>query len=88
MKYNIMKRLIALSTILILGFSVCKAQNKEVQTKLNISNNLKWSERTAISVLNNNPKVWQLDGNEKPKWDYKMGFLLKNYIKKQTMQNT
>ncbi len=52
------------------------AQNKHV-----ISKDLKWSEKTALSILNNYPKAWQIDGNEKPKWDYKMGFLLFSFEK-------
>jgi unsaturated rhamnogalacturonyl hydrolase len=51
------------------------------QNKYAISKDLKWSERTALSVLNNYPKAWQIDGNEKPKWDYKMGFLLFSFEK-------
>ncbi|WP_241676576.1 glycoside hydrolase family 105 protein [Flavobacterium pectinovorum] len=46
-----------------------------------ISNNSKWSEKTALTILNNYPKAWQIDGNEKPKWDYKMGFLLFSFEK-------
>lgn len=52
------------------------SQNQEV-----ISDQLKWSERTAISIMNKYPKAWQLDGNEKPKWDYKMGFVLSGFEK-------
>lgn len=58
-------------------FSIkCISQNQEV-----ISDQLKWSERTAISIMNKYPKAWQLDGNEKPKWDYKMGFVLSAFEK-------
>lgn len=52
------------------------SQNQEV-----ISDQLKWSERTAISIMNKYPKAWQLDVNEKPKWDYKMGFVLSGFEK-------
>ncbi|WP_337966157.1 glycoside hydrolase family 88 protein [uncultured Flavobacterium sp.] len=51
------------------------------QNKYAISKDLKWSEKTALSILNNYPKAWQIDGNEKPKWDYKMGFLLFSFEK-------
>ncbi|MDP5201357.1 glycoside hydrolase family 105 protein [Flavobacterium sp. DG2-3] len=46
-----------------------------------ISYDLKWSERTALSILNKYPNAWQLDGNDKPKWDYKMGFVLSGFEK-------
>ncbi|WP_228012033.1 glycoside hydrolase family 88/105 protein [Flavobacterium hungaricum] len=46
-----------------------------------ISDQLKWSERIAVSIMNKYPKAWQLDGNEKPKWDYKMGFVLSGFEK-------
>jgi unsaturated rhamnogalacturonyl hydrolase len=46
-----------------------------------IPDDLKWSERTALSILNKYPKAWQLDDNDKPKWDYKMGFVLSGFEK-------
>lgn len=42
---------------------------------------LKWSERTAITILNKYPKAYQIDGTEKPKWDYKMGLVLSGFEK-------
>lgn len=53
------------------------------QTKENIKpdNNLKWSERTANTILNKYPSAWQIDGTEKPKWDYKMGLVLSAFEK-------
>lgn len=41
-----------------------------------IPDHIKWSERTALTILNTYPKAWQIDGNKKPKWDYKMGLVL------------
>ena len=46
-----------------------------------LADNLKWSERTAITILNKYPKAWQIDGTEKPKWDYKMGLVLSGFEK-------
>jgi unsaturated rhamnogalacturonyl hydrolase len=57
------------------------AQNQDDSQKDVISYDLKWSERTALSILNKYPQAWQLDGNEKPKWDYKMGFVLSGFEK-------
>lgn len=41
-----------------------------------LPDNLKWSERTALTILNTYPKASQIDGTKKPKWDYKMGLVL------------
>jgi len=67
-------------TILLLFILSSKAigQTKEI-TKL--GDNLKWSERTAITILNKYPNAWQIDGTEKPKWDYKMGLVLSAFEK-------
>jgi unsaturated rhamnogalacturonyl hydrolase len=41
----------------------------------------KWSEIAAVSILNKYPNTVNIDGNEKPKWDYKMGFTLFSFQK-------
>lgn len=41
-----------------------------------LPDNLKWSERTTLTILNTYPKASQIDGTKKPKWDYKMGLVL------------
>lgn len=46
-----------------------------------IPSNLKWSERMALSIMNNFPKAWQIDQHEAPKWDYKIGMILTAYEK-------
>lgn len=46
-----------------------------------LPDNLKWSERTAMTILNKYPKAYQIDGTEKPKWDYKMGLVLSAFEK-------
>ena len=56
---------------LLFNSSLIMGQNKYV-----IAKDLKWSERTALSIINKYPKAWQIDGAEKPKWDYKTGFTL------------
>jgi len=63
--------------LLLLISNKTMAQNNS----MNISYDLKWSERTALSILNKYPNAWQLDGNDKPKWDYKMGFVLSGFEK-------
>lgn len=46
-----------------------------------ISKDLKWSERMAISVMKRAPIAWQVDNNEKTKWDYKLGLLMTSFEK-------
>lgn len=57
------------------------AQNNENQNKTAVSANSKWSEKTAVTILNKYPKAWQIDGTEKPKWDYKMSLTLSAFEK-------
>jgi unsaturated rhamnogalacturonyl hydrolase len=65
--------------LLFLLFNVFASAQNQAETV--IPYDLKWSERTALSILNKYPNAWQLDGNEKPKWDYKMGFVLLGFEK-------
>lgn len=68
--------------LFLLIFSIkMNAQNQSETENSVISYDLKWSERTALSILNKYPKAWQLDGNDRPKWDYKMGFVLSGFEK-------
>lgn len=46
-----------------------------------LADNIKWSERTTLTILNKYPKAWQIDGTEKPKWDYKMSLVLTAFEK-------
>lgn len=46
-----------------------------------IASTHKWSERMALSIMKRHPKIWQIDNNEKPKWDYKIGFVLSAFEK-------
>jgi len=67
---------------LFLAFSsFAMGQNIDKDSKSTIPANAKWSERTAITILNKYPKASQIDGTEKPKWDYKMGLVLSAFEK-------
>ncbi|KUJ63572.1 glycosyl hydrolase family 88 [Flavobacteriaceae bacterium CRH] len=46
-----------------------------------ISKDLKWSERMALSIMKRAPQAWQVDHNEKTKWDYKLGLLMTSFEK-------
>ena len=71
---------IVIFLLLFCGFKAI-AQNQASAENNVIPYDLKWSERTALSILNKYPQAWQLDGNDKPKWDYKMGFVLSGFEK-------
>ena len=47
--------------------------------EITISKDLKWSERMALSIMKRDPKAWQIDNNEKPKWDYKLGLVTMSF---------
>ena len=57
------------------------AQDKDGLEKFVVKPNSKWGERTVITILNKYPNAWQIDGTEKPKWDYKMGLVLSAFEK-------
>ncbi|WP_417940158.1 glycoside hydrolase family 88/105 protein [Flavobacterium sp. RS13.1] len=70
-------------SVIILLFLCCSkiiAQDIS-QSQTNISDNLKWSERMALSIIKRAPEAWKIDGHETPKWDYKIGMILTAYQK-------
>ncbi|MBJ2126732.1 glycoside hydrolase family 105 protein [Flavobacterium sp. IB48] len=77
-KINLKKTVFVL--LMLFGFKTIGQTPNDGEAKV-IPYDLKWSERTALSILNKYPQAWQLDGNEKPKWDYKMGFVLSGFEK-------
>jgi unsaturated rhamnogalacturonyl hydrolase len=50
-------------------------------SKIVISKDMKWSERMALSIMKRAPIAWQVDNNEKTKWDYKLGLLMTSFEK-------
>lgn len=71
------------ASILLIGlivFSVGEIKAQESSKKeVVISKDLKWSERMALSIIKRAPKAWQIDNNEKPKWDYKLGLVTMSF---------
>nr|WP_294782916.1 glycoside hydrolase family 88 protein [uncultured Flavobacterium sp.] len=59
--------------VLLIGFLVFAYSRSNAQE---ISKDLKWCEKMALSIMKRNPKAWQIDNNEKPKWDYKLGLVM------------
>ncbi|MFH7019297.1 glycoside hydrolase family 105 protein [Flavobacterium sp. FlaQc-47] len=71
------------ASILLISLVVFSAGKITAQESLKkevvISKDLKWSERMALSIIKRDPKLWQVDNNEKPKWDYKLGLVAMSY---------
>lgn len=67
-----------LITLLLVCFGSCTSIPKQhiASSSSSISDTLKWSERMALSIMKRHPKAWQIDNNEKPKWEYKPSFML------------
>lgn len=72
---------------MVLFFSA-NAQTLESKNEAVISDQLKWSERMALSIMKRHPEAWQIDNQPVPKWDYKIGMILTAYEKiyKQTKE--
>ncbi|MFB9076015.1 glycoside hydrolase family 105 protein [Flavobacterium procerum] len=73
-KTNFLKCIIAFLFILNGNINAQSQESKNV-----ISNQLKWSERMALSIMKRAPKAWQIDNNEKTKWDYKLGLAMMSF---------
>ena len=77
---------IALAVILALGFlTSCKEEKKQTEetpvAKKEISEDLKWSERMALSEIKRFPDPTLLDFRDKPKWSYTPGLVLQGMSK-------
>lgn len=74
-----------LASVSLFGFIMFSGFNLNGQetskTAVSISKDLKWSERMALSIIKRDPKAWQVDNNEKPKWDYKLGLTMTSFEK-------
>lgn len=66
-------------------FTGCKQEKKQGEvidentTTVVISDTLKLSERMALSIIKRNPDAWDIDHIPEPKWEYKVGLVLKAY---------
>ncbi|WP_244901853.1 glycoside hydrolase family 88/105 protein [Croceivirga radicis] len=73
----------------------CKDVKKETlaardESKVLVSQELPWSERMALSIMQRNPKAWQTENDSIPKWNYKIGLLCTAYeqLYKRTQDDT
>ncbi|MCP2028669.1 unsaturated rhamnogalacturonyl hydrolase [Flavobacterium sp. HSC-32F16] len=69
------------AAIVLIGTIVFSFNEILAQSSSTISKDLKWSERMALSIIKRAPQAWQVDNNEKPKWDYKLGLLMTSFEK-------
>ena len=65
-------------------FSSCTENKKETQKieknqEMVISDTLKWSERMALTLMENHPEAYQIDNRTTPKWDYVHGLVLSSF---------
>ena len=71
---------------IVLGFMMlffcCKIIARgSLKNEMVIARDIDWSERMALSIMKRDPKAWQIDNNEKPKWDYKLGLVMTSFEK-------
>jgi len=85
MKYLNHNYFIAITIICSLTLFInCKQEKKQLDITESkpvkiISDTLKWSDRMALSIMKRNPEVWNIDHIPEPKWEYKVGLVLKAY---------
>ena len=49
------------------------------QESAQISNQLKWSERMALSIMKRHPESYQIDDKKTPQWDYVHALVLTSF---------
>ena len=81
MKRN--KKFVGFASLLWIGLMLFSSYEilaqESSKNEMVISKDLKWSERMALSIMKRDPKAWQIDHNEKPKWDYKLGLVMLSF---------
>nr|WP_294926346.1 glycoside hydrolase family 88 protein [uncultured Flavobacterium sp.] len=66
-------------------FFSCKTASPEVakkaesQNQSEVSKDLKWSDRMALTLMQRHPESWQIDDAKAPKWDYVHGLVLYSF---------
>jgi unsaturated rhamnogalacturonyl hydrolase len=71
----------AIVFVIILGllFTSCKSAHTKSNTKLVVSDQLKWSERMAQTLMIKHPSAYQIDEKTTPKWDYVHGLVMTSF---------
>lgn len=78
MRKNCRFSFVQIVLLIVIVFSLNKIT---AQSSNAISKDFKWSDRMALSIIKRAPQAWQVDNNEKPKWDYKLGLLMTSFEK-------
>ncbi len=68
--------LFAITMMVILGFTSCKSTSQGALKTMNISKDLKWSERMAQTIMKSHEQSYMIDEAKEPKWDYVHGLVL------------
>lgn len=78
--------ILAIVFLVILGllFTNCKSapvatDTKPTNTKLQVSDQLKWSERMAQTLMIKHPNAYEIDEKTSPKWDYVHGLVMSSF---------
>lgn len=53
-------------------------ENQEKKSKKLVLDQLKWSEKMALTLMKRHPESYQIDDSKKPSWDYVHGLVLKS----------
>lgn len=54
-------------------------KNTESQSQINISKDLKWSDKMALTLMKRHPQAYMIDDAKAPKWDYVHGLVLHSF---------
>ncbi len=74
-KYQILSFLVGATL-----FFSCKSASEQKRDSISkISDELKWSERLALTLMKAHPEAYQIDEKTEPKWDYVHGLVLTSF---------
>lgn len=76
-----LNKVILFGTILSILFCCKSVSTNDKSAKYQISPNLKWSERMALTLIKVHPNAYQIDEKTEPKWDYVHGLVLSSIEK-------
>ncbi|WP_378187351.1 glycoside hydrolase family 105 protein [Aquimarina sp. W85] len=82
-----MRNILIVTIAIVSIFVGCKEHSdqtkviKSSKKELAISDTLKWSERLALTLMQQHPEAYQIDDRVEPKWDYVHGLVLTSFEK-------
>lgn len=79
-KNNIIQIGKAFSVSMMLFLTSCgTVKNAATESSAGIPTNKKWSERMALTLMEQHPEAYQIDGKTAPKWDYVHGLVMTGF---------